>query len=119
MKRLLLTMVLGAAGLTGSLLLAAEPATKPEATGSAATAAAKDPKATQPATQAAKPDASKPEATKPEAKDAAAATKPGSIPSDEDAAPPPSAADKGPSPQRFTPSEQVRADFDVSFPIDI
>jgi hypothetical protein len=26
---------------------------------------------------------------------------------------------KGPSPQRFTPSEQVRADFDVSFPIDI
>jgi hypothetical protein len=27
--------------------------------------------------------------------------------------------DKGPSPQRFVPSEQVRADFDVSFPIDI
>ncbi|MET0499135.1 MAG: hypothetical protein ABW106_12800 [Steroidobacteraceae bacterium] len=27
--------------------------------------------------------------------------------------------DKGPSPQRFIPSEQVRADFDVSFPIDI
>lgn len=26
---------------------------------------------------------------------------------------------KGPSPQRFIPSEQVRADFDVSFPIDI
>jgi hypothetical protein len=26
---------------------------------------------------------------------------------------------KGPSPQRFVPSEQVRADFDVSFPIDI
>lgn len=34
-------------------------------------------------------------------------------------APPRSAADTGPSPQRFTPSEQVRADFDVSFPIDI
>jgi hypothetical protein len=34
----------------------------------------------------------------------------------------PSAADKAgdkSSPQRFTPSEQVRADFDVSFPIDI
>ena len=31
--------------------------------------------------------------------------------------PPPGA--KGPSPQRFVPSEQVRADFDVSFPIDI
>ncbi len=29
-----------------------------------------------------------------------------------------SAADKG-SPRRFVPSEQVRADFDVSFPIDI
>lgn len=28
------------------------------------------------------------------------------------------AADKS-SPQRFVPSEQVRADFDVSFPIDI
>jgi hypothetical protein len=34
---------------------------------------------------------------------------------------PATAADKGkaPSPQRFVPSEQVRADFDVSFPIDI
>jgi hypothetical protein len=29
-----------------------------------------------------------------------------------------SAADKS-SPQRFVPSEQVRADFDVSFPVDI
>lgn len=29
-----------------------------------------------------------------------------------------SSADKG-TPQRFTPSEQVRPDFDVSFPIDI
>lgn len=28
-------------------------------------------------------------------------------------------AAKGPSPQRFMPTEQVRADFDVSFPIDI
>ena len=32
--------------------------------------------------------------------------------------PAPTAADKS-SPQRFVPSEQVRADFDVSFPIDI
>jgi cytoskeletal protein RodZ len=31
----------------------------------------------------------------------------------------PSTADKGGTPQRFVPSEQVRADFDVSFPIDI
>lgn len=37
-----------------------------------------------------------------------------------------SAADKGaataksgPTPQRFVPSEEVRADFDVSFPVDI
>ena len=28
-------------------------------------------------------------------------------------------AGRGPSPQRFVPTEQVRADFDVSFPIDI
>jgi hypothetical protein len=28
-------------------------------------------------------------------------------------------AGKGGSPERFVPSEQVRADFDVSFPIDI
>ncbi len=30
----------------------------------------------------------------------------------------PSAAEGKASPQRFVPSEQVRADFDVSFPID-
>ena len=30
-----------------------------------------------------------------------------------------SSADKGGTPRRFVPSEQVRADFDVSFPIDI
>lgn len=28
-------------------------------------------------------------------------------------------APKGPSPTRFEPTEKVRADFDVSFPIDI
>jgi len=28
-------------------------------------------------------------------------------------------APKGPSPSRFEPTEKVRADFDVSFPIDI
>jgi hypothetical protein len=26
---------------------------------------------------------------------------------------------KGPSPNRFEPTEKVRADFDVSFPVDI
>jgi hypothetical protein len=33
--------------------------------------------------------------------------------------PKPKASGKGGSPERFVPSEQVRADFDVSFPIDI
>jgi hypothetical protein len=32
---------------------------------------------------------------------------------------PPDVAPAGPSPQRFNPSEKVRADFPVSFPIDI
>jgi flagellum-specific peptidoglycan hydrolase FlgJ len=38
---------------------------------------------------------------------------------DDTQTPPDGNAPKGPSPQRFVPSEQVRADFDVSFPIDI
>ena len=38
---------------------------------------------------------------------------------DTEAPPPVASAAKGPSPQRFVPTEQVRADFDVSFPIDI
>lgn len=33
--------------------------------------------------------------------------------------PPPDARPTGPTPQRFDPSEEVRADFPVSFPIDI
>jgi len=32
---------------------------------------------------------------------------------------PPDTVPSGPPPQRFTPSEKVRADFPVSFPIDI
>jgi len=32
---------------------------------------------------------------------------------------PPDAEPVGPSPQRFNPTEKVRADFPVSFPIDI
>ncbi len=39
--------------------------------------------------------------------------------SNEEAQAPPAAAAAKASPQRFVPSEQVRADFDVSFPIDI
>jgi len=32
---------------------------------------------------------------------------------------PPGASATGPTPQRFDPSEEVRADFPVSFPVDI
>lgn len=32
---------------------------------------------------------------------------------------PPEARTTGPTPQRFDPSEEVRADFPVSFPVDI
>ena len=39
---------------------------------------------------------------------------------EEDVPPPaPEARSTGPTPQRFDPSEKVRADFPVSFPIDI
>jgi hypothetical protein len=57
--------------------------------------------------ETAKPDSTKPDPTKPGA--AQAAAKPGEK----------AATDDKSSPQRFVPSEQVRADFDVSFPIDI
>jgi len=39
-------------------------------------------------------------------------------PADEEA-PPPVSPSTGPTPQRFDPTEEVRADFPVSFPIDI
>jgi hypothetical protein len=38
---------------------------------------------------------------------------------DEELPPLPPDTDPGPSPQRFNPTEKVRADFPVSFPIDI
>lgn len=124
MKRVLLTGMLIAMGITGSMLFAAEPATTPATSGPAATT--KDAKATPTSSQSTKTDAAKAapvnaDASKPDAKaDASAAAKaPESASKDEEKAPPPTAADKGPSPQRFTPSEQVRADFDVSFPVDI
>ena len=55
-------------------------------------------------------------------KPATDAGKTGDTPADEDEELPPLPADAvpaGPPPQRFTPSEKVRADFPVSFPIDI
>jgi hypothetical protein len=53
-----------------------------------------------------------------------AGTQPAEAPAaeeDEETLPPlpPSAAPVGPPPQRFNPTEKVRADFPVSFPIDI
>ncbi len=49
----------------------------------------------------------------------AAKEPPTSVDKDDTQAPPGGSAGRGTSPQRFVPSEQVRADFDVSFPIDI
>jgi hypothetical protein len=113
-----------AAAMTNSIVLAAEPSAatpaKTENAPAGAPAAKKEQGTQQPATAAssqAADAAGAKSADKPApaavAKDAAKSD------ADEEHAPAPSAADKAPSPQRFTPSEQVRADFDVSFPIDI
>lgn len=116
MKSLRILIVLAACGAvsTPNMLWAAEPApaqpappaTTPAATPAATAAAAK------PTDESAAPKSD--EDSKDEAKD----------PASEAADPKPKAAaatadKKGSSPQRFVPSEQVRADFDVSFPIDI
>jgi hypothetical protein len=95
-----------------STLWAAEPAPAKPAATPAATPATPAPTAAKPATtESATPksdeDAKVKEGDKAADKTAAGKPKPAA-----------SAADKS-SPQRFVPSEQVRADFDVSFPIDI
>lgn len=109
MKRLLLSLMLTAVGIAGSPLFGAEPVAQP----AAPAAADKDAKASS--TPATKPDAAKPVANGTEPATAKAAANAAG-----EKAPAPTQADKAaPSPQRFTPSEQVRADFDVSFPIDI
>jgi hypothetical protein len=124
-----LLIMLTVLGVSGSLLFAAEPAQPPAGEASKAEEASKAGKTAKDDT----PD--KPEAAKrPQAASEPAAAseqekenekeKEGktAVP-EEDQDPEPkraaSAADKAGSPQRFTPSEQVRADFDVSFPIDI
>ena len=69
-----------------------------------------------PAMDPAKSDAAKAEA----AKDSATAQTPPDKAGDKSAADKGAATAKsGPTPQRFVPSEEVRADFDVSFPVDI
>src|SRR6185436_9866929 len=129
--------------VAGSLLLAAE---SPSTSATKPAAAAKAPDAAKP--DAAKPDAAKTdtkEASKAGNKESGSAASKPSIAEQAEAAlkaayeadpkvaskpdpdaakddtqmPPGGSAPKGPSPQRFVPSEQVRADFDVSFPIDI
>ena len=44
---------------------------------------------------------------------------PASAEEDDETLPPPPVKSTGPTPQRFDPSEEVRADFPVSFPVDI
>jgi hypothetical protein len=102
----------------GSRLLAAEPTGQPAATKPAEAA----PKPAQPA---AKPEAAAKQPETPAQSSAQSSeSQPEGKSADPDQDPAPkksaaSAADKSGSPQRFVPSEQVRADFDVSFPIDI
>jgi hypothetical protein len=79
--------------LSGGVTLAAEPAETPKQPAATSTPA--------PQTQADAAAEEKPDAVAAERKDGK------------------DTAGKKASPQRFVPSEQVRADFDVSFPVDI
>jgi hypothetical protein len=107
MKRLRLLTLLAACCATSTLTLvlstanAAEPAPTKPAT----------PAATKPPNESAAPKVDEQTQVQQGEEDA------------EKAPPPPPAkaksSGKGGSPERFVPSEQVRADFDVSFPIDI
>lgn len=78
--------------------------------------AAKPPaKAAPPASESAAPKADE-ESSAPQS---AAASQDDEDAEEQQAAAKPKASGKKGSPERFVPSEQVRADFDVSFPIDI
>jgi len=106
MKSLRLMILLAACCSTGTSW-AAEPTPAKPASPAAAAPAAQG--AAKPGAESAVPNGDEDSKDKEGAKDGEAAT----------AKPKASAADKGASPQRFVPTEQVRADFDVSFPIDI
>jgi hypothetical protein len=87
---------------------------KPPAKEEPATPAPSDAPPAEPAGGRAAGDADKPAAD--------AGQTPGTPSQDDDEQLPPLPPDtvpSGPPPQRFTPSEKVRADFPVSFPIDI
>jgi hypothetical protein len=144
MRMLILLAVFWAAG---SLLLAAESPSTPKPVAAEKPAVAEKP-ATEKAGAAEKPAAEEKKAAAEESKTdaaqdkgsiadqaeaalkAAAEADPGGAPGetpkteaadakDDTQAAPTASASKGRSPQRFVPTEQVRADFDVSFPIDI
>jgi hypothetical protein len=97
------------------------------ATSTVTTAWAAEPPPAKPAT----PAAAKPADAKPAGESAApkgdeqtqvqqgTKTEEGEAAQDEQVAAKAKPSGKGSSPERFVPSEQVRADFDVSFPIDI
>jgi predicted lipid-binding transport protein (Tim44 family) len=115
MNPMRLLILLTVVGTTGSILFAAEPAgTAKQGQPAAPTA--------QPAGSMQPAATTKAEQSSKAAPRAAGEKQPAAAAPDEDvdpAPPPKTEADKGPSPQRFVPSEQVRADFDVSFPVDI
>ena len=108
-----LVIMLTSVAVSGSLLFAAEPARQPPA----------EPAAEPRPDAGAQPEAQPPAKSRPKADETAAKSAGETAPSKDDEKPSPkpvaSTADKAGTPQRFTPSEQVRADFDVSFPIDI
>ena len=117
MKRLLALL----ASLAVAAALAIEP---PKPAGPAASTQA-EPPAQKPAPTET-PEAEEPAPAEDEpaaARPGEGATKPaeGTETDDEEELPPlpPGTVPEGPPPQRFTPSEKVRADFPVSFPIDI
>jgi len=96
-RHLLFALLLFAGVLSVVTALRAQEST-PASAGKAATPASTSGTDAPNAAREAVPDAAKPPADAPDG-----------------AAPAP----KGPSPSRFEPTEKVRADFDVSFPIDI
>jgi predicted lipid-binding transport protein (Tim44 family) len=102
--RLIPFLIMLAVGLvTGSLIYAAEPPVREPEPKQQSEKSAAPPAATSPTPATTPIDPAAPAEKKPDAAQAAGKTP----------------ADKSPSPQRFVPTEQVRADFDVSFPIDI
>jgi hypothetical protein len=65
------------------------------------------------------PEAAAEAASEPAPRTAEPVAEPAPVAEDDETPPPPPVKSTGPTPQRFDPSEEVRADFPVSFPIDI